>query len=218
MIHTVHRYLDANLIKPDDRAIILGTIHPHRAERFQIDYFYGNRNSFWQIMAAAFPHLHWDSLSAIRQNLADYHIWISDMIRECDRADESISSDSQLQNLILNTEQIEKGLKSVPIETIFFTSGFGKNSAARLFCEAFHISARPNAFNRDFLIPQKYFGREIHGILLISPSGIANRGLHRNPLFLKEKDKYINLPHPYQQFKVDFYRERFASVFEFCNI
>lgn len=214
MTHTIHRYLDDNPVKPNDRALILGTIHPHRVERFQIDFFYGNRNSLWQILAAAFPHLSWDSPEMIRQTLANHQVWISDMIRECDRADENITADSKLQNLILNTKQIENGLKSAPIEQIFFTSGFGRNGAARLFCEAFHISTRLDPATCEFLIPQTHFGRTIHGILLISPSGIANRGLHRNPLFLKEKEKYLSWPHPFQQFKIDFYRERLASLFD----
>lgn len=52
---TEHQYLDRYPIHADSKLLILGTIHPHNVDDFQVPFFYGNRNSIWNILSDAFP-------------------------------------------------------------------------------------------------------------------------------------------------------------------
>lgn len=211
MIKSTHQYIDKNPVKATDSALILGTIHPHRTDDFIIDFFYGNKNSLWNILGLAFPNLDFKTVAGIHKTLSDSNIWISDMIRSCEREDEKTTQDRLLKNLVLNKDQIDNGIKESKIETIFFTSGFGKNNAAKLFCEAFSIIV-PNKKEREFDIEEHVFGKKIKGLILFSPSGQANIGISKNKLFLQEKKKYTSST-PVNEFKIATYKESFKDYF-----
>ena len=132
MIKTEHKYVKSHQCKKTDKALILGTIHPHRTDNFKIDFFYGNRNSIWNILGLAFPQLDFNSRDSIMNTLTSSKIWISDMILSCERSNEKITEDKSLENLVLNTRQIEKGIRESEIDKIFFTSGLNKNNAEKL--------------------------------------------------------------------------------------
>jgi G:T/U-mismatch repair DNA glycosylase len=211
MIKSNHQYIDKNPVKATDSALILGTIHPHRTDDFIIDFFYGNKNSLWNILGLAFPNLDLRSVEKIQATLAKSNIWVSDMIRTCEREHEKITQDRLLNGIAFNKDQIETGIKNSKIETIFFTSGFGKNNAAKLFCEAFSINV-PNKKEREFDIEEHFFGKKIKGLILFSPSGQANIGISKNKLFLQEKEKYTSST-PVNEFKIATYKESFKDYF-----
>lgn len=213
MIKTEHKYLKKYHSKKSDTALILGTIHPHNTDNFKIDFFYGNRNSIWSSLGFAFPQLDFKTQDSIVNNLSASNIWISDMILSCERSNEKITQDKLLQNLELNTEQIENGIKASQIKKIFFTSGFNKNNAARLFCDAFSLKTKLDS-NREFDIPENIFGRKIKGIVLFSPSGQANIGISKNKRFIELKDKYEQYDKPVSLFKIDSYRIAFKGHFD----
>jgi len=210
MIITKHKYSNDVKVKTTDTSLILGTIHPHRTEDFKIDFFYGNRNSIWTILSTAFPQYNFITKDSITKTLSDNNIWISDIINECERDDESVTQDKELKNIILNDSQIEEGILNSQIDTIFFTSGFGKNNAAKLFCERFKIKPDRNK-NREFIISKDIFGREIRGVILFSPSGQANIGISKNELFLEQFDNYNVFKNPVTRFKIDFYKNAFIN-------
>jgi G:T/U-mismatch repair DNA glycosylase len=212
MTITTHRYVNNYLCKETDKALILGTIHPHQINNFQIDFFYGNRNSIWKILDEAFPNKDFSSRESIIDNLQASNIWISDMISSCERENDSITQDKLLRRIRLNTKQIEDGLMNSKIKEIFFTSGFGKNNAAKLFCEAFEIKPFIDE-NRAFIIPKSNFNREIQCKILFSPSGQANIGISKNKKYLSLKDKYQNYTNPVKQFKIDSYKSAFNNYF-----
>ncbi|WP_194976439.1 hypothetical protein [Aquiflexum lacus] len=212
MINTVHKYIDRYPVKVSDTALILGTIHPHRAENFLVDFFYGNKNSLWNILSLAFPNLNFSSFEMIQFTLSKADVWISDMIRSCDRESEGVTEDKLLKNIELNTAQIENGIKNSKINTIFFTSGMGKNNAARLFCQAFSIKPILN-HNREIEIDEMIFGRKIKGVVLFSPSGQSNVGIKKNKIFMENEYKYKDFRTPVNQFKIDTYREAFKNHF-----
>jgi ribosomal protein S18 acetylase RimI-like enzyme len=207
---TKHRYIKKYPIKKDDKHLILGTIHPHSTS--ELDFFYGNAKTFWDLLAQALG-LQFDNLDNILDFLKKHNIAISDMILQCCRQNETATKDSELYNLVLNKNIKEKILYS-NIETIYFTSAFGKNNAARLFFDLFDLKEQipenwreTNEFN--IMIDNK----EIKCIVLLSPSGASNIGISKSKMYQKVKNKYDKIyDKPIKQFKIDFYKAKFKEV------
>ncbi|OHX64319.1 agmatine deiminase family protein [Flammeovirga pacifica] len=212
MIKTTHQYIDQFPYRQSNTSLILGTIHPHKTDDFKINFFYGNKVTIWGILAEAFPDQKFDSRTSIEKTLRKNNVWISDIILSCERAHDSVTQDALLENLELNSEMIEEGIRNSLITEIFFTSGFNKNGAAKLFCDVFSIKSELDS-KREFKIDAKYFGREIVGKVLFSPSGQANIGISNNKEFIKQRDKYVNSTRAVQEFKVDTYRKAFHNQF-----
>ena len=213
MVTTIHKYINQTPVKFDDTSLILGTIHPHNVDNFQIDFFYGNKSSIWNVLGEAFPEINLKSKESILNFLNRNNIWISDMIRECSRESEKVTKDKELRNLVLNTKQIEEGIVNSKIDKIYFTSGYGKNNSYKLFCEAFDIKIDKNLNpNREFEIPKQKFGKQVKGVVLFSPSGQANIGISKNKEYLRLKEKYSEFKKPVTQYKIDFYKEAFNGV------
>jgi len=208
MVKTIHKYIYEIRVKASDTSLIIGTIHPHRTNQFIVDFFYGNRNSLWSILSTVFQQYDFESKNSIIDVLIQNKIWITDIILECERENETVTQDKHLQNLVLNDDGIRNGINNSSITTIFFTSGFGKNNAAKLFCDTFNIKPKLNN-KREFIIPKNIFGRSIKGIVLFSPSGQANIGISKNKLYLEQKEKYKSFAKPISKFKIDFYKNAF---------
>ncbi|WP_157433499.1 hypothetical protein [Adhaeribacter aquaticus] len=216
---TDHQFLDLYPVKTTDTKMIVGTIHPHLIENFRIPFFYGNVGSFWNILHHAFPHysiLQHDDLvlGNILAMLELNNIWITDIIRQCERENETITKDALLYNIVLNIEQIELALENTEINTIYFTSGFGINNAAQLFTQAFGINylENYNAAINEFTIPENQFGREIRCIVLYSPSNAANIGISRSIPYLNNIEYYQQFQTPVKQFKIDYYQSKFQLL------
>ncbi|MBP7850476.1 MAG: hypothetical protein KA053_09395 [Lentimicrobiaceae bacterium] len=139
---------------------------------------------------------------------------ITDIIRQCDRENENVTADSMLYNIIHNGQQIQDGITNSQINTIYFTSRFGVNNAARLFVDTFNINYIFNDITSEFIIRQNYFGRPIRCIVLYSPSNNANRGITRAAQYLNNIGHFQQFEHPIRQFKIEFYQDKF----DFFNI
>jgi len=136
------------------------------------------------------------------------------MILKCSRDSEKVTADEALRNIVSNFKQIKTGIIKSKIHTIFFTSAFGKNNAAGLFCKDFVIKPIPKRNeNREFEIDKKYFGRKITGVVLFSPSGRANGGISKSKLYLRKKEKYKSSKLPVKDFRIDFYKNAFKDIF-----
>jgi len=209
---TQHQYLKHYPIKPDSKLLILGTIHPHDTGSFQIPFFYGNRNSIWNILSDAFPNELPKpiTLAGILSFLDHRQIAVSDTIRQCRRIN-STALDEDLVPEVLNKEVVEQ-IRQSDIERILCTSGFARNNAFKLFYEdilGLKITAEiRNA--RQVMLPPRLFGRPVLITVLYSPSGSSNIALSKNPLYLQNATQYQNSPRPVYDFKVDYYREQFA--------
>ena len=118
MIKTKHKYIDKVKVRKDDTSLILGTIHPHRTTYFQIDFFYGNTKLFWKILSESL-NLDLSSKEKIITFLNLNNIWISDIIKECERETEKVTQEKKLKNISLNTTQISDSLINSEIKTIF---------------------------------------------------------------------------------------------------
>jgi G:T/U-mismatch repair DNA glycosylase len=212
-MRTIHNFINKYPIATDSKKLILGTIHPHDIDAFQLPFFYGNKLSLWKILNEAFPFELKKPLtvSGITAFLNSRKIAISDTILECTRKNNS-ALDKDLIPEKLNLE-LKSQLSNSDIIEIYFTSGFGKNNAFKLFYEdilGFKITKDIKS-NKSVVIPKSLFGREILCRVLISPSGSANISLSISQEYLNSKHKYQNSKRPVQDFKVDCYKKVFTN-------
>lgn len=211
-MRTKHQYIDKYPILPESEKLILGTIHPHDHQSFLLPFFYGNKLSIWKILNEAFPNELGQpiSLKGITGFLQKNKIAVSDTIRECTRKNPT-SFDSDLIPTKLNYEIIDQ-IKNSRITEIFFTSGFQKNSAFKLFYVDIlkQRLTREIRADREVILDGSFFGRTVKLTILYSPSGAANVGLSLSKIYLDNKNKY-DPKRPVQDFKVDYYRNKFSK-------
>lgn len=210
-VTTKHKYIDQIKIKQDDKFLILGTIHPHNVECFEIDFFYGNKNSLWNIIGKA-CNISLKECGEIVAFLESNHIAVSDIIRSCKRKNACITQDKDLYEIEIHKE-MAYDIKNSNINTIFFTSGFGHNNAAKLFSKNYYPDLEKD-FEKKRTCIVNVFGKDITCILLPSPSGQANIGLSKSEDYLKYKEEYIKEKTPIQSFKIDLYKKYFCKVIE----
>ncbi|MGG7033663.1 MAG: hypothetical protein ACI7YS_00530 [Flavobacterium sp.] len=210
-MRTSHQYLDKYPISKDSKKLIVGTIHPHEHESFLIPFFYGSVSSLWNIFSDAFPQELQKpiTLEAVLQFLKNKKISLCDTIRICERK-KPTPFDSDLIPIELNRGMIDQ-IRNSEITEIFFTSGFGKNGAFKLFYQdilGLKIT-RDMRKQRESILDETIFGRQVKLTSLLSPSGASNIGLSKTKQYLENKAKYANSPRPVYDFKVDYYREKF---------
>jgi len=211
MVKSQHKYIDKYPIKRTDKYLILGTIHPYGNS--ELDFFYGNAKTFWGILSNA-TKLNFNTLYNILEIFNQNKIAISDMILECEREDETVTKDSDLYNLKLNKDIINKIIHS-EIETIFFTSAFGKNNAAKLFFDLFELNIQvPKNWKETYEFYIAIKNKKIKCIILLSPSGASNIGISKSKIYQSKKDEYVKVyEKPVKQFKIDFYQSKFEEAF-----
>jgi G:T/U-mismatch repair DNA glycosylase len=209
---TQHQYLDHYPIANNSKMLILGTIHPHDTARFQIPFFYGNRNSIWNLLSDAFSNELPKpiTLEGVLSFLQQRKIAISDTVKQCRRSNPT-ALDSDLVPELLNIELLDQ-IRQSKIERILCTSAFGKNNAFKLFYEdLLGVKITPDIkANREVLLPPAAFGRTVLVKALYSPSGSANISLSKHPLYIEDKSKYAGSSRPVYDFKVDYYRQQFS--------
>lgn len=212
MILTKHLYISKYPINQSSKSLILGTIHPHNdinnTSNFKIDFFYGNKNSLWTILSEA-KNIRLDTLNQILDFLSQNEIAVSDMILECERKNNKVTADKDLYNLVLNEELKNEILKS-DIETIYFTSAFNKNNAAKLFFDLFKLQNQiPINWKDTYEININFFCKQIKCVILLSPSGASNIGISKSKIYSDKINEYEKFKTPVKQFKIDFYKEKF---------
>ncbi|RYE56633.1 MAG: hypothetical protein EOP48_07560 [Sphingobacteriales bacterium] len=173
---TTHHYLNKYLIDPTCNKIIIGTIHPHDVEKFELDFFYGNICSIWNILSDAFPNelRRPFSLIGIQAFLKARKVTISDTIRQCERI-KPTALDKDLEPTILNTELLDQ-IKNSQIDHLIFTSGFCKNNAFKLFYVNLlkQKLTKEIRTHREMILPENLLGRPLKVSILYSPSGMSN--------------------------------------------
>lgn len=211
MITTTHQYLEKYPITKNSKKLIVGTIHPHNHEDFRIPFFYGNVTSIWSILSEAFPN---DlkkplSLNNILNFLVIKKISVSDTIKKCNRT-KLTALDKDLTPIELNYQIIDD-IRNSNICEIFFTSGFGKNNAFKLFYVDILKQKITDEIKekRGIILDEKYFGRPMKLNVLYSPSGAANIGLSKSKIYLASKHEFEFSNRPVYDFKVKYYRNNF---------
>jgi len=128
-----HRYIPIYPLETGLEYLIVGTIHPN--SKPEIDYYYGNVGSFWDILRSIYPSYHFDSTNQIRNWQRDFNVGITDTIIQCKRKNET-ANDS---DIILDEEDYNWALKEYvlsnrnTLKRLLFTSGDGANAAYKNF-------------------------------------------------------------------------------------
>jgi len=211
-METTHQYLDKYPIPKESEKLIVGTIHPHDHDKFEMQFFYGNKNSIWNVLSEAFPKDLKQPITfkEVENFLKSKKIALSDTIRKCVR-ESPTALDKDLIPIKLNTEIIEQIINS-NINEILFTSGFAKNNAFKLFyIDILGNKKIPSEVrkNREIIL-EKEFGRPVKLTVLYSPSGSANVGLSKSKLYKERFNKYEGSIKPISLFKIDYYKEKFS--------
>lgn len=210
---TQHQYLKKYPISKSSKKLIVGTIHPHFHEKFALPFFYGNKLSLWNLLNEAFHYSEGESLTlkSILAFLEKHQISISDTILECRRI-KPTALDKDLAPLLLNHGIVDQ-IKNSEITEIFFTSGFGKNNAFKLFYAdilKLKITAEIKR-NREVILDESIFGRPVKLTILYSPSGAANIALSTSKIYQENKDNYLQSNRPVYDFKIDYYKEKLGG-------
>lgn len=128
-----HRYIPTYPLETGMEYLIIGTIHPN--SKPEIDYYYGNVGSFWDILKSIYPNYNFESTHQIREWQRDFSIEITDTIIQCKRKSET-ANDS---DIIVEEEDYHWALKEYilsnrkTLKRLLFTSGEGTNAAYKNF-------------------------------------------------------------------------------------
>lgn len=213
-MRTTHQFVGKYPIIAKSEKLILGTIHPHFTEDFDVQFFYGNRSSIWKILNEAFDNEIGEPITVdgILNFLRSRKIAISDTVLECLRKNQT-ALDSDLIPQKLNYSLIEQ-IKNSTINEILFTSGFGKNNAFKLFYVDIlkQKITKKIREEKSILLDSVHFGRPIRLKILVSPSGSSNIQLSRSKNYLDVKDNYVGYKTPVKQFKIDLYKSIFKNI------
>jgi len=136
---------------------------------------------------------------------------MSDTIIRCRRISNS-ALDRDLVPIDLNLD-LKNKIKNTDIKEIFFTSGFGKNNAFRLFYVdilGLRITKEIRK-RRGIILPKEFLGKEVKLTVLYSPSKTANLGLSTSKLYLSNKSKFADSKRPVHDFKVWYYKQMFSQ-------
>jgi hypothetical protein len=208
---TTHKFIDKYPISPDSKHLIIGTIHAPSTD--VVDFFYGSSVSIWRIFKECFPNIKLDpnNLDSILAFLSRNKVSVTDTIKKCDRIDNS-ALDSKLIPIEFNTNLVEQLLNS-KIEHLYFTSGFGKNNAFRLF----YINILGKKYVEDKLKKQREFNLSISDRIfkchiLYSPSGSANRAIARSIEYKISKEKFQDTVNPVNAFRIENYQKVFPFL------
>jgi G:T/U-mismatch repair DNA glycosylase len=207
---TEHQYINRYPLNPLANKLILGTIHPHNYKDFSIPFFYGHKNTLWNILNDAYVGILGTpiTLNNILTFLDSNSLTISDTIIKCKRKSNN-ALDKNLIPLQLNTKLIEE-IRNSNIQEIFFTSGFSTNNAFKLFyCNLLKMTISSEIRNnKGCTLDQKIFGRPIKLTVLYSPSGRANAGIARSKEYLEKFSLYKKSKTPVKDFKISYYKEK----------
>ncbi|RYE52063.1 MAG: hypothetical protein EOP48_17250 [Sphingobacteriales bacterium] len=176
-----HPYLSQFKSYAKWRYLVIGTFPPNRKIRQDssafVDYFYGNRGSFWNVVDAIYPDYRLkkakkqERVKLIQQWQHDYSIGITDTIGRCTRRSIKSFADA---DLIFNDTDLNFALRNYvlhnlhSLQRLYFTSTEGNNSAYQTFKRLMGTS-----FDN---IPQEKLV-----ITLPSPSNAVNISLFNKP-------------------------------------
>lgn len=112
------------------RFLLLGSF-PGKPEAGN-DWFYSNRrNQFWSILESVY-NLRLDTKKSKQKLFTRLKIAITDIVYQCERL-RGTNLDSNLVNIVYNTQEIEKLLRQNKIQKVYFSSRYVENKFKRLF-------------------------------------------------------------------------------------
>ena len=206
-----HPWLEKYPIEIDSKYLILGT-HPPMPYCGKLEFYYGNMSEFWRFLQEVYPNEKLynngcpDKLD-ILNFLSKYSISITDIVfhTHIDR----FNTDKDMGKILnenLNPWLYEWLSKS-KIETIYFTSLGGTNSAKNLFKKWYKSNfSKVCKISKGHVNTIEMFNRKIQIIDLFSPSPTARRSSPRIKEYLEWSSNYKSKV-DYDDFRIDWYKK-----------
>jgi len=207
-----HPWLEKYSIIKDSKYLIIGT-HPPMPYCGKLEFYYGNMNEFWRFLNIVYPgnQLYNNGCTEhddILKFLKNLKMSITDMVNKT--SVEKFSTDNEMgkiSNDDLNPYLFD-WLNESKVETIYFTSFSGTNSAKNLFkkwCKfKFKLESKKNKITASHFNEIELWDRKIKLFDLFSPSPTARRSSPR----IKEYQewKINNNPNDYDSFRIHWYK------------
>jgi G:T/U-mismatch repair DNA glycosylase len=212
-----HPWLKKYPILPENKYLIIGT-HPPMPYCGRISFYYGNMNEFWRFLDAVYPgkelyNAGCPEVEKIIRFLDFKNISITDMVESTNG--DPFSTDEEMKVVSLNNSLFEQ-LMNGNIETIYFTSAGGRNSALSLFRKwskhnkLKELKIPDHKIWRDKGLNVKLFGRKIKLEVLFSPSPSARRSSNKIVEFQKFKSN--NPSSSFDDFRIDWYKRKLPPL------
>ena len=180
MLITNHKFLAKYPIDRTATKLLLGTIHPHFHEHFEMQFFYGNELTLWKIFQKAFPDdlKHPGNVNCVLSFLKNKKLAVSDTILQCERINPT-ALDKDLKIKKYNDFDLLETIENSNIQEILCTSGFGKNNAFKIFYnEILKLPlSKKIRDSREATIEFKNSKKQVKIKALYSPSRRANMGI-----------------------------------------
>ncbi len=228
-------FIGENDIPKDSIALILAWMYTSKTDghKFMCNFYYGNKYTFWHVLKTAFPDLDIytyeevmsrykndlafrdESADKIRKMLTEHRVGISaTLLVYEDPADELIFEQDDTK---LNMNLIDQ-IKNSNVETIYFTDLRARSNLGhiyRIFTKGQRLpesGAMDSVADTFTISADSYFGREIQGIILPSPSSNARRGEWRTPWFVEMHKQNPDIT--FDEGRAAMYRKAFAKYFK----
>jgi hypothetical protein len=179
-----HPWLEKYPIKSKSKYLIIGT-HPPMPYCGKLEYYYGNMSEFWKFLNEVYPgnKLYSNGCPDIKDilNFLDKSkISITDIVYKTNVLE--ISTDNDMGKLKFDdlNPYLSDWLKASKIDTIYFTSFGGSNSAKNLFKKWYkNTFGKVCKINNGHINTLNIHGLKISIIDLFSPSPTARRSSSR---------------------------------------
>jgi G:T/U-mismatch repair DNA glycosylase len=213
---TIHPWLEKYPIKKDTKYLIIGT-HPPMPYCGKLKFYYGNRSEFWRFLDKVYPSnrlYHNDSPSEkdITNFIDKYNIAITDMVHITNVP--KFSTDAKMGKIYQKDLNpfLYKWLKESKIQTIYFTSFGGSNSAKNLFKKwyksVYEKVCKLSSLHENTI---EINGNSIKVIDLFSPSPSGRRGLPNSKEFIEWSTKN-NRKNDFDGFRLYWYKKHLPKI------
>jgi len=207
----IHPWLENYPINKDSKYLIIGT-HPPMPYCGKLEFYYGNMSEFWRFLDLVYPgHKIYENgcpkIEDIISFLKKSKLSITDIVYKTRVAKFSTDANmGKINNDDLN-QLLFNWLKESSIETIYFTSSGGTNSAKNLFKKWYKQEfQKPSKISKEHVNYVQIFNRKVKLVDLFSPSPTARRSSPRIKEF-KEWRLGKEVDNDFDHFRVDWYKQ-----------
>ena len=208
---TIHPWLENYPIDFKSKHLIIGT-HPPMPYNGSLKYYYGNMKEFWRMLDEVYPKINLfnngnPKLTDIQNFQSEKSLTITDIVFKTHV--EKFSTDDEMGKIHDDDFNpfLKEWLENSIVETIYFTSFGGQNSAKNLFKRWIKVNYGIKIENSKLHINEIEFTnkRKIKLINLFSPSPTARRNKNRVKEFIELSKK--NNSTDYDKFRIDWYKK-----------
>lgn len=208
-----HPWLKNYPICSDCKYLIIGT-HPPMPYGGKLEFYYGNMNEFWRFLDLVYPgdKLYLNGCPKVEDIISfldKTKMSITDMVNET--SVEKFSTDNEMGKISTDdlNPYLSDWLNKSKVETIYFTSFSGTNSAKNLFKKwykfKFKQESKKNKITVSHFNEIELCGRKIKLIDLFSPSPTARRSSPQIKEYQEWKNN--NNPNEYDSFRIHWYKK-----------